>query len=115
MHNKRNFGQPYQVELKSLSKELLVAKKKAQETFLRSVLRNEGRIWTGFYKYVKRYKEKRENILAIRDHNGKVIADPIEKTKSLKCFMRLNSVAIVITHKINQHNQVNPSPLVLTL
>jgi len=29
VYNKRKFGQPYQVEVKRLSKELLVAKKKA--------------------------------------------------------------------------------------
>jgi len=40
MYNKSKFGQPYQAELKQLSKELLVAKKKAQETFLYSVLQN---------------------------------------------------------------------------
>jgi hypothetical protein len=54
MYNKRKFGQPYQRELKRLSMELLVAKKKAQETFLRAVLQNEGRCWTEFYKYVGR-------------------------------------------------------------
>ena len=32
MYNKRKSGQPYQAELKRLSEELLVAKKKAQET-----------------------------------------------------------------------------------
>jgi hypothetical protein len=40
MYNKRTFGQPYQQELKRLSKELLVAKKKAQETFFHSVLQS---------------------------------------------------------------------------
>ena len=40
MYSKRKFGQPYRADLKRLSKELLGAKKKAQETFLRSVLRN---------------------------------------------------------------------------
>jgi len=34
MYNKRIFGQNYQADLKQLSKELLVAKKKTQETFL---------------------------------------------------------------------------------
>jgi len=53
MYNKRKSGQPYQEELKRLSKELLVAKKKAQETFLRPVLQNEVRCCTEFYKYVK--------------------------------------------------------------
>ena len=42
-YNKRKFGQPYQADLKRLTKELLVAKKKARETFLRSVLQNESR------------------------------------------------------------------------
>jgi hypothetical protein len=34
VYNKRKFGRHYQKELKRLSKELLVAKRKAQETFL---------------------------------------------------------------------------------
>jgi hypothetical protein len=68
MYNKREFGQPYQAELKRLSNELLVAKKEAQETFLHSVLPNDGRCWTEFCKYVKRRKGNRENIPAISDH-----------------------------------------------
>ena len=70
MYNKRKFGLPYQRELKRLSKQLLVAKKKAQETFLRSALQNEGRGWTDFYKYFKRCKGNRENIPAIKNHNA---------------------------------------------
>jgi hypothetical protein len=54
--------------MKRLSKELLVAKKD-QETFLRSVLQNEGRCWAEFFKYAKRRKGNRENIQAIKDHN----------------------------------------------
>jgi len=46
MHNKRKFGQPYQADLKQLSKELLIAKVKARETFLRSVLQNEVKPFT---------------------------------------------------------------------
>ena len=80
MYYKRKFGQLYQVDLKRLSKELLVAKKKAQETFLRLVLQNEGRCWTEFYKYVK---QRKGNIPAIKDHNGRLITDPIKKAKSL--------------------------------
>jgi len=57
MYNKRKFGQPYQVEQKRIYKELLVAKKQAQESFLCSVLQNKGRCWTEFYKYVKHVKE----------------------------------------------------------
>ena len=48
VYNKRKFGDFYQEELKRLSKELLVAKRKAQETFLRSVLQNEGNCWAVF-------------------------------------------------------------------
>jgi hypothetical protein len=43
INNNRKFEQPYQAELKRLCKELLVAKKKIEETFLRSVLQKEGR------------------------------------------------------------------------
>jgi len=43
IYNKRKFEQTYQTEMKRLSKKLLVAKRKAQETLLRSVLQNEGR------------------------------------------------------------------------
>jgi hypothetical protein len=42
INNKRKFGQPYQAELKRLFKELLAAKKKAQVTFLRSVLKTKA-------------------------------------------------------------------------
>ena len=38
LNNKRKLGQQYQVEMKRLCKELLAAKKTAQETFLQSVL-----------------------------------------------------------------------------
>ena len=86
MYNKRKFGQPYQTDLKRLSKELLVAKEEAQETFLRPVLQNEVRYLTEFYKYVKGRKGNRENIPAIKDYNGKLITDPLEKTISLNSY-----------------------------
>jgi hypothetical protein len=35
-----------------------------------SILKNEGKCWTEFYKYVKRRKGNRENIPAIKD--GKI-------------------------------------------
>ena len=85
-YNKRKSGQPYQADLKRLSKELLVAKKKAQETFLHVVLQNEGRCWTEFYKYVKRRKGNREDIPGIKDHKGKLITDPIEKANTLNSY-----------------------------
>ena len=69
MYNLRKLVLHYQANLKQLSKELLVVTKKAQGTFLRSVLQNEGRCWTWFYTYVKRRTGNRENIPAIKDHN----------------------------------------------
>ena len=42
MYDRRKLGQPYQRELKRLSKGLLVAKKKAQETFLSSVYKTKA-------------------------------------------------------------------------
>jgi len=44
----------YLEELKLLSKQLLAAKKSAQEAFLKSVLSKEGKCWSEFYKYIKR-------------------------------------------------------------
>ena len=85
-YNRRKLGEHYQEELKRLSKQLLTAKKDAQETFLRSVLRNEGKCWSEFYKYVKRRKGNRENIPAIKDCNGRLIIDSIEKANSLNFY-----------------------------
>ena len=46
---------------------LVGRKKNAQETYLWSVLQDEGKCWTEFYKYLKRRKENMENILALKD------------------------------------------------
>jgi hypothetical protein len=85
-HNKRKIRQHNQADLNRLSKELLVAKKKAQETFLRSVLQNEGRCWTEFYKYVKIRKENTENTPVIKDQNGKLITESLEKPNTLNSY-----------------------------
>jgi hypothetical protein len=85
-YNKKKFGQHYQADLNQLSSELLVAKKKAQETFLHLVLQNEGRCWTEFCKYVKRRKGNRENIPVIKDQNGKLITEPLEKANTLDSY-----------------------------
>jgi len=74
------------VELKRVSKELLTAKKTAEETFLRSVLRNEGNCWSEFYKYVKRQKGNRETIPAIKNHNRTIIMDSTEKANILNSY-----------------------------
>ena len=72
--------------MKHLSKRLLAAKKSAQEAFLKSILIKEGKCWTEFYKYVKRRKGNRENIPAIRDYNGRIITDPIDKANSFNSY-----------------------------
>jgi len=51
-YNRRKLGVHYVEELKQLSKQLLAAKKSAQEAFLKSVLSKEGKCWSEFYKYV---------------------------------------------------------------
>ena len=47
-YNRRKSGEHYQSELKSLSKKLLTAKRNARETFLSSLLQNEGKSWSEF-------------------------------------------------------------------
>jgi succinate dehydrogenase/fumarate reductase flavoprotein subunit len=42
-HNRRKLGEHYKAEMKRLSKKLLSAKRNAQETFLSSLLQNEGK------------------------------------------------------------------------
>jgi hypothetical protein len=39
-----------------------------------------------FYKYVKRWKENREIIPAIKDHNGMIITDTTEKANILNSY-----------------------------
>jgi len=68
-----------------------------------------------FCKYVRRRKGNRENILVIKDQNGKLITDTNKKASSLNSYYASHSVVNVILRKFNQQNQVNPSPLVLTL
>jgi hypothetical protein len=65
---------------------LLLAKKNAQESFLRSVLRNEGKGWMEFCIYVKIRKSNREDIVVIKDVNGWLITDSIEKANSLNFY-----------------------------
>jgi hypothetical protein len=82
-YNRRKLGEHYQAELKRLSEKLLTAKRNAQETVLRSVLQNEGKCWSEFYRYVKRRKGNRENIPTIKDSNGGLITGPAEKANNL--------------------------------
>jgi hypothetical protein len=47
--------------------EIVDSEKSAQETFLRTVLQNESKSWSEFYRYVNRRKGNRENIPTIKD------------------------------------------------
>jgi hypothetical protein len=85
-YNRRKLGVHYLGELKQLSKQLLAAKKSAQEAFLKSILSKEGKFWSHFYKYVKRRKGNRENIPAIKDCNGRIITGSTEKANSLNFY-----------------------------
>jgi len=62
---------------------LLKAKGNAQETFLSSVLQNEGKSWSEFYRFVNRCKGNRGNIPAIKGCNGGLITDPVDKANNL--------------------------------
>jgi len=41
-YNRRKLGENFQTDLKRLSRQLLTAKRKAQETYLPSISQNEG-------------------------------------------------------------------------
>jgi hypothetical protein len=84
-YNKRRLGQQYQVEMKDYLMNCWQAKT-VQETFLRSVLRNEGNCWSESYKYVKRPKGNREIILAIQDLNGTKITVTTEEANILNSY-----------------------------
>src|SRR5215468_8584811 len=77
-------------KLKQLFKQLLAEKKRAQETYLKSILSKQGKCWSDFYKYVKRRKGNRENIPAIKDGSGRIITDPTEKANSLNFYLLHN-------------------------
>jgi len=85
-YNRRKLGAHCIEELKQLSKQLLAAKKSAQEAFLKSVLSKEDKCWSEFYKYVKRRKGNRGNIPAIKDCNGLIITYSIQKANSLNFY-----------------------------
>jgi len=84
-YNRRKRGEHFKQELRQLSQKLS-AKRNAQETFLGSLLQNEGNSWAGFYRYVKRRKGNREITPMIRDCNGGHITDPMEKANILNTY-----------------------------
>ena len=65
---------------------MLTAKRNVQEIFLSSVLQNEGKSWSEFYRFVKRSKGNRENIPEIKDCNGELITYPVDKANNLNNY-----------------------------
>jgi len=85
-YNGRKLGVKYMEKLKHLPKQLLEAKKEAQEALLKSILNKEGKCWSDFYKYVKRRKGNRDNIPIIKDGNGRIVTDPTEKANLIHLY-----------------------------
>jgi hypothetical protein len=73
--NRRKLGVHYLEEVKQPCNQLIAANKSSKGAFLKSILRREGKIWSEFYKYVKRRKGNRENIPVIKECNGRIITD----------------------------------------
>ena len=65
---------------------MLTAKREARETFLSSILQDEGKSWSEFYKFVNRRKGNRETIPSIKDCNGGHITDPVGKANFLNNY-----------------------------
>ena len=86
-YSKRKLGDHYQEELRKLSKKLLTAKREAQETFLSSILQDEGKFWSEFYKFVNTRKGNRESIPSIKDCKGGHITDPVVKANFLTLIL----------------------------
>jgi hypothetical protein len=63
----------------------LQPKKPAQEAFLKSILSKEDKCCSDFYKHVKRRGNK-ENIPTIKDCNGRIITDAIEKANKFNSY-----------------------------
>jgi hypothetical protein len=88
VYSRSKYSQSNQAELILLFKDLLLAKKKAQDTLLRSVLHNEGRCWAEFYKHVKRRRGNRKHsgdqgpLRRSRHRNRRKVQHP----KLLLCF-----------------------------
>ena len=53
---------------------------------MKSILSKEGNCWSHFYKNVKRRKGNGENISAIKDSNGRIIRDAIEKANTFNSY-----------------------------
>ena len=114
-YNRRKLGLHCTEKLKQLSKQLPAAKKSAQENFLKSILTKEGKCWTDIYKYVKRRKGSRENIPAIKDCNGRIITDAIEKANTFNPYYStvFSSKGNILHIQSEKKTQAIHSPLIL--
>jgi len=65
---------------------LLSAKRNALDSFLNFILQNEGKSWSEFYRFVNRRKGNRETVPALKDGNGGLITDPVEKANHLNNY-----------------------------
>ena len=96
-----------------LSKQLFAAKKLAQKAFLKSILSKERKCWSDFYKYVKRRKGNKENIPTIKDCNGWINTDAIEKVNTFNFYYsKVFSNEGNILH-IQRENEAIHSPPIL--
>jgi len=114
MYSKRKYGQHNQGDLKRLSKELLAVEKKAQKTFLRSVLQNECTCCTEFHKYINDIMETETTFRRSSPIIARSLHIQQKRPNPSTLIGRLYSVANVIIGKFNQQNQANRSTLVLT-
>jgi len=101
-YSRKKVGIINQDQLNQISKELLGAKQKAQETYLLKILQNEGKCWGDFYRYARRRKGNKETNPGLKDTNGGIITDPLEKANILNSYY-----ASVFSRKCNY--QLSPT------
>ena len=53
---------------------------------MKSILSKEVECCSVLYKYVKKRKGNKENIPSIKDRNGRIITDAIEKAKTFNSY-----------------------------
>jgi hypothetical protein len=85
-HNKRNLRRALSSGTETTIPAVAGSQETGAEGILRSVLRNEGKCWTEFNKYVKIRKGNRENTPVTKDCNGRLVTDSVEKANSLNSY-----------------------------
>ena len=82
----RKLGADYKAKLKRLSNKLLSGKRNALDNFLSFILQNEDKFWSEFYRFVNRREGNRENVPSLKDGNGGLITDPVQKANHLNNY-----------------------------